>query len=90
MIRPARPEKVSGGETCPDHASVDIFSGPGAQALPRESKFGFYARLTKRQLEALTELVGYRVDHFTPDDVGKIGGGFLASIGGQATPRDNR
>ena len=90
VIRPARPEKVSGGETRPDHASVDILSGPGAQALPRESKFGFYARLTKRQLEALEELVGYRVDHFTPDDVGKIGGGFLASIGGQAPPIDNR
>lgn len=82
--------KVSGGETRPDHAGVEIFSPAGAPAQPRESKFGFYARLTKRQQEASRELQGYRVDHFTPDDVAKLAGGFLASVGGRSEPRDER
>lgn len=73
---------VSGGETIVDHVTDE--------GLLRESKFGFRARLTKRQQEASQELAGYRVDHFTPDDVGKIFGGFLASIGGQAAPHDDR
>jgi hypothetical protein len=82
--------EVSGGKTRPDHASVGVLSPAAAPALPRESKFGFRAGLTPRQQEASRELAGYRIDHFTPDDVGKIFGGFLASIGGQAAPYNDR
>lgn len=66
--------EVSGGHTRPDHTSTAFLSRTG-EVFHNESKFGFRARTTPRQREAERELPGYRIDHFTPDDVGKISGG---------------
>ncbi|WGU40924.1 hypothetical protein [Phenylobacterium sp. NIBR 498073] len=79
---------VSGGHTKPDHISAGAFSRARGETWPRESKFGFFADLKPRQKEAERELAGYRVDHFTPDDFGRIVGGALASSGGQIVTVD--
>jgi len=71
--------KVSGGNTRADHNTRD--------GKPVEGKFGFGTELSKRQNEAKAELPDYRIDQFTPDDIGKALGGFLALIGGQAAGR---
>jgi hypothetical protein len=58
---------LSSGYTIPDQRT----------ALDKliESKFGTYARLTKRQLQAFAELGSkYRIDHFVPQDIGSVYG----------------
>lgn len=51
-----------------------------------EAKAGIYARLTKRQLQALAEYGSrYRVDHLLPQDVGSLFG-FIGAQGGSRLP----
>jgi hypothetical protein len=66
---------VSGGKTLSDHV---------ADGAPVEAKFGYKARLSKRQNEAFNELPDYRVYHFLPPDVGRITGGLLAMANAQS------
>jgi hypothetical protein len=63
---------VSGGKTVADHVTDQ-----GAV----EAKFGWSAKLSKRQNEAFRELPDYHVYHFLPEDVGRITGGLLALAG---------
>lgn len=68
--------KVSGGQTIPDHM---ISEDPRFEKdSPLEAKFGWDAKLSKRQTEANNELPNYVVRHFLPPDVGRITGGLLA------------
>lgn len=51
-----------------------------------EAKAGIYARLTKRQLQAIAQFGSdYRVDHLLPKDVGSLFG-FLGAQGGYHLP----
>ncbi len=66
------PRKVKGGYTRVDHVEVD---GDDVEA-----KFGSsIKRLYGRQAEAYRELRNYRVDHFTPNDLGGAAGVPLGS-----------
>lgn len=55
-----------GGYTIPDMRSYR--NGEVHEVI--ESKFGRFARLSKRQAEAYAQLKNYRVDHILPQDVG--------------------
>ena len=55
-----------GGYTIPDMRSYR--NGEVHEVI--ESKFGRFARLSKRQAEAYAQLKNYRVDHTLPQDVG--------------------
>ena len=64
----------AGGYTIPDHLTQ------GGETV--EAKFGPFARLSRRQLQAFDQpLSNYRVDHFLPRDFGAVVG-FPAALGG--------
>lgn len=56
--------KLSRGSTRVDHVTKS--------GRPVEAKFGYSATLSPRQKQAVTELDGYRIDHFLPRDMGKL------------------
>ncbi len=69
---------VRGDRVANTHEPIDLTQGytvadhitRGRQAV--EAKFGRYAKLSKRQRQAVDELDDYRVDHFLPRDVGAM------------------
>jgi hypothetical protein len=71
----------SGGITKPDQRTV---SGEMVEA-----KFGHGAKLSYRQNEAVDAFPKYRVDHFLPEDVEKLGGYFGGLLGIHAMPRQD-
>jgi hypothetical protein len=73
---PQRYIRLSQGGTRADHITH--------KAVAVEAKFGRGPELRKRQLQAETELPPdrYRIDHWIPNDVGRIAGTALAPAGG--------
>lgn len=51
------------------YTMVDHVTGAGR---PVEAKFGFEADLSRAQTLAWKELPAYRIDHFLPEDIGKL------------------
>jgi hypothetical protein len=72
----------SGGITKPDQRTV--------QGELVEAKFGHAARLYPRQEEAVEAFDNYRVDHFLPEDVEKLGGYFGGLLGMHLPHRQDR
>lgn len=77
-----RRRKVAGGDTVIDHATD---SGSVIEA-----KFGRWARLSRRQIEAMLQYgPRYRVDWWLPEHVGRAVGGPLALFSAQAAGRED-
>jgi len=64
VARRQRPFKVTKSYTRVDHRTKT--------GRPVEAKFGFEADLSPAQILAWKELPNYRIDHFLPEDIGKL------------------
>lgn len=64
VARRQRPVKLSKSYTRVDHLTKT--------GKPVEAKFGFEADLSPAQTLAWKELPNYRIDHFLPEDIGKL------------------
>lgn len=64
VFRTQRPVKLTKSYTRADHLTKT--------GRPVEAKFGFEAQLSPAQTLAWEELPNYRIDHFLPEDIGKL------------------
>ena len=64
VFRTQRPVELTKSYTRVDHLTKT--------GRPVEAKFGFGAQLSPAQILAREELPNYRIDHFLPEDIGKL------------------